>query len=93
VPDEPDRVWIHDRYVSQLLRGDFRDDTRAELLSLVRRLREKHVLDAVILGGTELPLLLRTPTVADLPALDTTGLHVAAIVQRLAQPRGQLAAI
>jgi len=84
VPDELDRPWIHERYVSQLLKGDFRDDTRAEFVSLVRRLHEKHVLDAVILGGTELPLLLRTPTVAGLPALDTTGLHVAAIIRRLA---------
>jgi aspartate racemase len=84
VPDELDRAWIHDRYVGQLLKGDFRDDTRAEFVSLVRRLHEKHALDAVILGGTELPLLLQTPTVAGLPTLDTTGLHVAAIIQRLA---------
>jgi len=37
----------------------------------------------VILGGTELPLLLRTPTIDGLPVLDTTALHVAAIVQQL----------
>jgi hypothetical protein len=35
-----------------------------------------------ILAGTELPLLMRDPTIADLPALDTTGLHVAAIIER-----------
>jgi aspartate racemase len=70
VPDERDRIWIHDRYVNQLLKGDFRDDTRAEFVSLVRRMRETQGLDAVILGGTA--------------ALDTTGLHVAAIIERLA---------
>jgi aspartate racemase len=70
--------------VGQLLKGDFRDDTRAEFVSLVRRMRETHAIDAVILGGTELPLLLRTPTLAEIPALDTTGLHVAAIIERLA---------
>jgi len=37
----------------------------------------------VILGGTELPLLLQAPTVAGLPLLDTTELHVNAIVERL----------
>jgi aspartate/glutamate racemase len=36
-----------------------------------------------VLGGTELPLLLVSPTVAEIPALDTTALHVAAIVRRL----------
>jgi aspartate/glutamate racemase len=37
----------------------------------------------VILGGTELPLLLHEPVIAGVPALDTTELHVAAIVKRL----------
>jgi aspartate/glutamate racemase len=40
--------------------------------------------DGVILGGTELPLLLRSPSVAGLRLLDTTALHVDAIVARLA---------
>ena len=40
-------------------------------------------IDGVILGGTELPLLLRTPVIAEVPALDTTALHVDAIVRRL----------
>ena len=40
----------------------------------------------MILGGTELPLLLGTATVAELPVLDTTALHVNAIVERLRRP-------
>ena len=40
-------------------------------------------MDGVILGGTELPLLLGSPLIADLPVLDTTALHVAAIVEHL----------
>jgi aspartate racemase len=50
---------------------------------MVERLRDKERIDGVILGGTELPLLMTDPTIADLPALDTTGLHVAAIIERL----------
>lgn len=83
VPEQVDRAWIHAAYVGQLLKGDFRDETRARFVSLVHRLHEKGTFDAVILGGTELPLLLRAPAVADLPTLDTTGLHVAAIVERM----------
>lgn len=82
-PSNADRVWIHERYVGQLLRGEFRDDTRDEITTLVRRLKEEHAIDGVILGGTELPLLLRSSTIANVPALDTTALHVAAIVERL----------
>ena len=82
-PSEADREWVHERYVGQLLRGEFRDDTRREFVSLVRRLRDEEKVDGIILGGTELPLLLSSPVIADLPALDTTALHVAAIVRRL----------
>jgi aspartate racemase len=83
VPDEADRAWIHARYVGELLPGDFRDETRRELVARVERLRDTERLDGVVLGGTELPLLLGAPTVAGLPALDTTALHVDAIVARL----------
>ena len=56
---------------------------RAGVVALVARLRDATGVDGVILGGTELPLLLRAPVVAGLPTLDTTVLHVAAIVARL----------
>jgi aspartate racemase len=82
-PNEADRAWIHERYVGELLKGDFRDETRAQLISLVGRLRDEEGIDGVILGGTELPLLLSTPVIAGVPALDTTALHVTAIVRRL----------
>ena len=82
-PDEADRLRVHDRYINQLLKGEFRDDTRQEVLSLIERLREERKIDGVILGGTELTLLLSAPIIAGIPALDTTALHVAAIVDRL----------
>jgi aspartate racemase len=84
-PNAADRAWVHERYVGQLLRGEFRDDTRRDVIALVGRLRDEAGIDGVILGGTELPLLLSSSVIADVPALDTTALHVAAIVQRLRQ--------
>jgi aspartate racemase len=82
-PKEADRVWIHERYVGELLKGEFRAATRAQFVSLVSRLRAENDIDGVILGGTELPLLLAAPVIAGVPVLDTTALHVAAIVRRL----------
>jgi aspartate racemase len=82
-PNAADRAWVHERYVGQLLKGEFREDTRRELMALVSRLRDEERVDGVILGGTELPLLLTTPFIAGVPALDTTALHVTAIVKRL----------
>lgn len=77
------RHWLHDRYVNQLLAGQFLDETRDAVVSLIRRLQADESVDGVILGGTELPLLLRAPDVDGLPLLDTTALHVQAIVRRL----------
>jgi aspartate racemase len=83
VPDDTDRAWVHEKYVEELLRGQFLDDTRQRFLALVSRLRVDQGVEGVILGGTELPLLLPAPALADIPALDTTALHVAAIIKRL----------
>lgn len=82
-PKDEDRAWVHARYVGELLEGEFREDTREGFIALISRLREEENIDGVVLGGTELPLLLQGPAIAGVPALDTTALHVAAIVSRL----------
>ncbi|TMB33163.1 MAG: amino acid racemase [Deltaproteobacteria bacterium] len=82
-PAEGERLAVHERYVGQLLKGDFRDETRQWMVELIARLRDEKGVDGIILGGTELPLLLREETIAGLPTLDTTALHVEAIVDRL----------
>jgi aspartate racemase len=82
-PKPADRSWIHQRYVEELLKGQFREPTREEFNSFIGRMRQLEGVDGVILGGTELPLLLDTPEIAGVPLLDTTALHVAAIIGRL----------
>jgi len=82
-PNKEERTWIHDCYVGQLLKGDFRNETRDGVTSVIKRLREEEKIDGVVLGGTELTLLLSAPVVEGIPALDTTALHVDAIVKRL----------
>lgn len=89
-PNDGERALVHDRYVNQLLNGEFREETRQEFLSLIVRLRDEESIDGVILGGTELTLLLKAPVIAELPALDTTALHVAAIVERLREASEQM---
>jgi len=82
-PNKEERTWIHDCYVGQLLKGDFRNEARDGVTSVIKRLREEEKIDGVVLGGTELTLLLSAPVVEGIPALDTTALHVDAIVKRL----------
>jgi aspartate racemase len=84
-PNKKERDWVHDKYMNELLKGQFRDDVRRDVVSLITRLRDDEGIDGVILGGTELTLLLSAPVIAEVPALDTTALHVNAIVKRLQQ--------
>ena len=83
VPDEPDLTWVHDRYMNELAKGDFRPETRAGLLDVIDRLRRRHGIDGVILGGTELPLILRDVDDIGIPLLDTGRIHVEAAVERM----------
>jgi len=82
VPNEQERAWLHQTYLGELLPGVFRDEAREGVSGIVERSVRAERVDAVVLAGTELPLLLRD-TPAKLPVLDTTLLHVAAIVRAL----------
>ncbi|HJP59694.1 MAG TPA: amino acid racemase [Gemmatimonadaceae bacterium] len=83
IPDAREISWIHERYISQMLRGDFREETRDGVIGIVLRLGNEEQIDGVVLGGTELTILLSASSIGGVPALDTTALHVDAIVKRL----------
>jgi aspartate racemase len=44
-------------------------------------MKHRNNVDGLILGGTELSLILREPTAAGLPVLDTTQIHVEAAIE------------
>jgi len=80
LPTSDEQDYIHEKYMGELVKGVFRSETRERLLAVVERLRSKDGIDGVILGGTELPLILRDEKEAGLPVLDTTRIHVGEIV-------------
>ena len=83
VPDSNDREYIHDKYLNELVPGIFLPETRAGLLKIIDRMKSKSDIDAVILAGTELPLILREPAHNNLPFLDTTKIHCQAAVNEM----------
>jgi aspartate racemase len=85
LPDEGEQEYIHDKYMNELLRNIFLPETRERLLAIARRLKSEEAIDGLILGGTELPLILRGTDAeeAGVPFLDTTRIHVHAIVTQL----------
>ena len=80
-PDEQD--YVHDKYMGELVNGIFLPETREGLLEIIGRLRKREHIDGVILGGTELPLILRDVPGQDIPFLDTTQIHVRAAVAQM----------
>jgi aspartate racemase len=83
VPRQDEQTWIHEKYVGELLKDVFLLETRQRLLEIIQRMKEQQQIQGIILGGTELPLLLRDDTGCGLPLLDTTRIHVQAVVAEL----------
>lgn len=83
VPAPHEQAYVHDAYLNELVNGIIRPETRAGFLAIVDRLRAAEDIDGVILGGTELPLLLGEAEGPGIPFLDTTKLHVEQVVTRL----------
>jgi aspartate racemase len=80
VPEEQDRKLIQDRLFAEIELGIIKDATRQELLAVVERLIEKQGIDSVILGCTELPLILDRDALG-IPFLNTTAIHAESIAR------------
>jgi len=83
LPDPEDQTYIHDKYLNELVSGQFLPATRARLLAIVDRLKTGSDIDGVILAGTELPLILRDSEHNGIPLLDTTEIHCEAAVTEM----------
>jgi aspartate racemase len=81
IPADADRTFVHDRYINEFLHNIFRSETRDGLLAVIDRMVERDRIEAVILGGTELPLILTGDVHNGVRLLDTTRIHVQATLQ------------
>ena len=78
VPELHDRQMVHDIIYQELCLGKVDDDSREVYLAIIDRLREQHI-DGVILGCTEIGLLLDSRH-TDMPLYDTAEIHAAQAV-------------
>ncbi len=70
IPDVEDRVRINAIIFDELVYGRFNEDSRRYFQSVIQKLSERGC-DAVVLGCTEIPLLISDAD-SPLPALDST---------------------
>jgi aspartate racemase len=82
-PKESEQEFIHGKYIGELLKNRFLPETRTEIVNIAQRMRSEDGIEAVVLAGTELPLLLRDTASPGVEFLDTSIIHVEAIVNEL----------
>jgi aspartate racemase len=80
VPNKEEIEYIQDRIFSEIEFGIIKPETRAGFLRIIERIEKQRQAQGVILGCTELPLLLK-PADFSLHYIDTTAIHIAAIVE------------
>ncbi len=83
IPESGDQEFIHDTYLNELVNGVVLAATRERYIAIARRMKKEQGIEALILGGTELPLLLRDAIGIGMMLLDTARLHVEAAVSEL----------
>ena len=84
MPTADDQAYVHGKYIGELIDGVLLPATREGLLQVIERLAGEGV-QAVILAGTELPLILPDREASGIPLLDTTRIHVGTAVRTLWQ--------
>ncbi|HEY2171661.1 MAG TPA: amino acid racemase [Candidatus Angelobacter sp.] len=81
VPTATEQDYIHDKYINELIPGKFLPETRQGLVAIATRMKKENGIQGLILGGTELPLILTDNSSIGIPFLDTTQIHVNAVLE------------
>ena len=76
-PEKDKQEYIHQKIMNELVNGYIIDKTRKELPNIARVMSDKKGIEALILGCTELTLILSEEDVG-MPVLDTTRIHAEA---------------
>jgi len=83
MPTDDEQAYIHEIYLGELLKDVFLPETRERVLRIADDMKARHGIEAVILGGTELPLLLRAEEHNGIRLLDTTRIHVDRLIEEM----------
>lgn len=85
VPDESEQEYIDNKIFTELEYGIVRDETKKSFLHIIEDMRERHGINGVILGCTELPLIIKDENL-DLMVFNTTEIHIDSIVRNIFNP-------
>lgn len=80
VPNDAEKEYIHDKLVTELVNNQIVEQTRQDFLAIIKRMIDEESIDGLILGCTEIPLLLAQDEFG-IPFLNTTMIHAKAAVE------------
>jgi aspartate racemase len=83
IPDTEEQNYIHEKYMTELVFNKIEQSTRNQLIQIAKKLQETGSIEGLILGGTELPLILNQADFNELLIFDTTKIHVESIVSKM----------
>ena len=79
IPDKEDRELVAKRIFEELELGIVKEETLKEFQDLISKMKNGQGIQAVILGCTELPLLLNEKN-SPLPVLDSVEIHIKKLI-------------
>lgn len=80
IPNDDEQDLIHEVIYKELCLGVCNKKSRDEYIKIIKRLEEEYECEGVILGCTEIAMLIKQGYV-DIPIYDTTKLHVLSAVE------------
>lgn len=84
-PEKADRALVAKRIFEELEFGIVKESTLDEFNAIIKDMKEKQGIEAVILGCTELPLLLNSDNCI-LPCMDSVDIHINKLIELAVSP-------
>lgn len=80
IPEKEDRELVAKRIYEELEVGIVKESTLQEFVDIINKMKKDNGIEAVILGCTELPLLLNSEN-TPLPCLDSVEIHIRKLIE------------
>lgn len=82
IPRKAEREYINQRILTELENGIINKRTKEGFLNIITRMIKEEFIDGVILGCTEIPIILKNGDL-NIPFLNTVDIHVDGIIKEL----------
>ena len=80
VPEKSERQLVAKRIYEELEKGIVKESTLAEFVEIINKMKERDGIEGIILGCTELPLLLNSEN-CPIPCFDSVEIHIKKLIE------------